>query len=270
MKQLNKENYHSDTSHISKSGMDVIEQSALHYHTRYIVGGNEQSAPKKHFAIGTAAHTFVLEPDLIDTDLAIIPEYAPKRPTIAQINSPKPSAIAQKSIEFWSWFESENKNRTHISAQDIEKVKRMADAVHKSPMCARILSNGLPEVIKTWTDPKSGAPVKCRADWDNENMGIIADLKTTDDASPKGFAKSCRKWTYDKQAAVYSDGMKRDNFVFMAVEKNAPYAVGVYFAGADMIEAGREKRDKNLNTYVEALSTGIWKGYSEDIVPVEW
>jgi exodeoxyribonuclease VIII len=137
-------------------------------------------------------------------------------------------------------------------------------------MCARILSNGLPEVIKTWTDPKSGAPVKCRADWDNENMGIIADLKTTDDASPKGFAKSCRKWTYDKQAAVYSDGMKRDNFVFMAVEKNAPYAVGVYFAGADMIEAGREKRDKNLNTYVEALSTGIWKGYSEDIVPVEW
>ena len=165
MTNLNRENYHTDTTHISKSGLDRINQSPAHYYHHYFGGGNE-TKQKKHFAIGTGAHTVILEPERIDIDLAIITPFAPKRPTKAQQNAAKPSDAAKKSIEDWTWFDNEFKGRTPISQADFDTIRFMADAVHRHPAARDLLRTGTAERITTWVDPITGVEMKCRSDWD--------------------------------------------------------------------------------------------------------
>lgn len=267
MTNINRENYHTDTTHISKSGLDRVNQSPAHYRHHYF-NSEPEAKQKKHFAIGTGAHTVILEPERIDIDLAIITPYAPKRPTLAQINASKPSAQAVKSIEYWEWFDNEFKGRTPISQADFDTIRFMSDSVFRHPAARDLLRTGTAERITTWQDSIIGVDMKCRSDWDTG--GVVVDLKTTEDASPYGFKKSAYKWRYDVQSAVYLDGMKRNDFIFIAVEKSAPYAVGVYVAPPEMINSGREKRDANLNTYANCLSTGKWPAYSEIIEPLPW
>lgn len=266
MNEINRKNYHFDTTHISKSGLDLIDRSPLHYLHRYKQA--EGLKRKRHFDIGTAAHTLILEPHLAQKDIAVIPSHAPKRPSEAQRNAKNPSPSTVAAVEFWYFFDREHAHRPIVNQADYDHAQSMRDAVMKHPAASQLLSQGEAEFIHTWQDPTTGVDMKMRADWVNGN--IIADVKTTDDASPRAFARSARKWRYDVQSAVYTDGLKSDNFVFIAVEKAPPYAVAVYFATPDMINDGRAKRDANLKTYAEALCSGDFKAYSDIIEPMEW
>jgi len=267
MNEITRKNYHTDTTRISKSGLDLINRSPLHYLHRYKTGQRER---KRHFDIGTGAHTFILEPERIDEELAIVPDYAPKRPTASQLKAKHPSDKAKKSIEFWGHFDREHAEKAFIFPRDLTDIHAMRASVFSHPAAAELLREGVAEHIHTWTDPTTGVDMKMRADWIVPKRKMIVDLKTTDDASPKAFARSARKWRYDVQAAVYLDGINYDNFIFIAVEKKPPYAVGVYFATPEMINEGRDKRDANLNTYAECLSNGIFRGYSDIIEPMAW
>lgn len=267
MEQINRKNYHIDTTHISKSGLDLVNKSPAHYLHRYKTETKRER--KKHFDIGTAAHTFILEPHLIDTDLAVIPDYAPKRPTKSQLQAVAPSDKAKLSIDFWQHFDNEHAEKAHINTTDLIDVKGMRDAVHTHPAASMLLAEGQAEYIHTWTDKKTGVPMKMRADW-LTSKNIIVDVKTTDDASPKAFARSAFKWRYDVQAAVYLDGLQLENFVFIAVEKKPPYAVAVYYATPEMVNAGREKYMQNLQTFAGCLSTGVFPAYSDNIEPLPW
>ena len=103
------------------------------------------------------------------------------------------------------------------------------------------------EVVKAWiadpsfvaeasffaTDPQTGVKIKCRPDGYLPDAGIVFDLKTTTDASPDGFPRELRKYAYDVQAAFYlralrAAGYKADTFIFIAVEKEPPHAVGLH------------------------------------------
>ena len=100
--------------------------------------------------------------------------------------------------------------------------------------------------------------------------GICVDIKTTDDASPEGFSKSCANYGYHIQAAFYLEGLTRitgeqhDTFVFIAVEKTPPYGIGVYYASHDFIAKGRELMGKALDIYSECLKTNLWPCYSAE------
>jgi exodeoxyribonuclease VIII len=103
---------------------------------------------------------------------------------------------------------------------------------------------------------------------------VIIDLKTTEDASPRGFAQSVKKYRYDVQAAFYSDGLEEatgkacNGFFFVAVEKHPPYLVGWYFIGNEDLKEARQKYKKNLMTYGFCKKSNIWHGYSEIVTKV--
>ena len=62
---------------------------------------------------------------------------------------------------------------------------------------------------------------------------MVVDLKSTIDASARGFAKSVRTYGYAFQCAWYLEeglqpnGEKPTEFIFLAVEKKAPYLTAV-------------------------------------------
>ena len=60
------------------------------------------------------------------------------------------------------------------------------------------------------------------------------------------------------------DGKKR-KFFWVAVEKDAPYAVAVYEATDAMIEHGRREYRKAIELYLECATYDVWPAYSQQI-----
>ena len=77
------------------------------------------------------------------------------------------------------------------------------------------------------------------------NEKTLVDIKTTQDSSFYSFKGSAYKYGYDRQSAFYGDGFKAERFIFIVIEKSAPYNIGIYECSAEFIEEGREKY-KNL------------------------
>ena len=56
----------------------------------------------------------------------------------------------------------------------------------------RLLSEGRPEVSFAWKDHETGVPLKGRADWLNEDLKTVFDLKSTGDAREQRFSTIAR------------------------------------------------------------------------------
>ncbi|MDX5979577.1 PD-(D/E)XK nuclease-like domain-containing protein [Vreelandella alkaliphila] len=178
-------------------------------------------------------------------------------------------------VDEWA---ANNGHRTILSDAEYTLVIAMRDAVMAHPAAARIMRmKGKAEQSVYWRDPVTGELCRIRPDWWVPTRGLMADVKTTDDASKEGFARSISKWRYHVQHPFYLDGAneairqagltlpEQRYFVFIAVEKKPPFNVGVYVLGDESIQVGRDEYRDNLNTYAECLASGDWPGYSDSI-----
>ncbi len=142
-----------------------------------------------------------------------------------------------------------------------------------------------------FTDPVTGELCRVRPDKWLAN-GVIADVKTTNDASPEGFVSSLHKWRYHVQHPFYLDGIntaldqmeargepftelaRPKSFVFLAVEKTArvvdgqAFGVGVYMLDAESVDIGRQTYRAQLNSYAACRKSGKWPGYGDRIQPI--
>ena len=64
-------------------------------------------------------------------------------------------------------------------------------------------------------------------------------------------------------------GKPATGFVFVAVEKKAPYGVSTLPASAAFIELGRQEYRAALKTYAESLRTNHWPKYPDTLIPLE-
>jgi exodeoxyribonuclease VIII len=170
-----------------------------------------------------------------------------------------------------SWTEK-NQGRTILTDEQHAQLMAMRDAVMDHPMARALLTNrpGVAEHSVYWNDPITGELCRCRPDFWRED-DVIVDVKTTDDASPEGFAKSIANWRYDVQDPYYRDGIKLATgrtikaFVFLAVEKKFPHAVGCYVLDQESIELGRAQYRADLNRFHECRVSATWPGYGDKI-----
>lgn len=248
------DNYHADTSHISKSGLDLIARSPRHYWHKYLNPDAPPEAETPALIFGRLAHCAVFEPDELDARFAVAPDIN------RRTNAGK---------EAWAEFKAAAAGKTIISMADKDKARRINDAVRAHPAAAALLSAGVAEQAIYARHEETGSPVKCKPDWDHG--GLLTDLKTTEDARPEAFGRSAWKWRYDVQAAFYLDTYmygtetRPDGFVFIAVEKEPPYGVAVYYAERETIALGRERYMPDLEKYELCRRTGEWPGYSNKI-----
>lgn len=232
---------------INCSGLKIIAQKTpLHFKSKQEEPREETPA----LIIGSAVHCLTLEPDLFNVRYVIAPKIDKR-------------TKAGKE----QWADLEATGRIVLSEDDAEKILRIADAVRTHKTASKLITNGFAEV-SIFTEI-NGVPAKCKCDYLRANVAII-DLKTTEDASKNGFMKSVIKYGYHQQAAWYLDclesyGSPVDAFVFIAVEKTAPYAVGIYELDADTVQLGRELNERALRVYQDCLQTNVWQGYSEQI-----
>lgn len=254
---LDNADYHRHAA-VSKSHLDLIARSPLHYWARYIDPNRVEPEPTPAMAIGSAVHTHVLELDQWDARYVTCPDGIDRRTKMGKAE--------------WEAFTVASTGRTVLSKADAQLVMKMGHAVWSHPAAAMLLNlPGQAETTHMWIDRTTGLECKCRPDWMTTDGSLVVDLKTTEDASPAGFRKSIGSWRYHVQSAWYLHGLEQatghrpDQFIFICVEKKPPHAVAVYAADSEMIGIGYDTAMRDLQRLAECKAAASWPGYSEQV-----
>ena len=234
--------------------LKLFERSALHAREA-LVHPAEQTAAQ---LLGQALHTAVLEPNDFE-----------KR----YVRAPHVDRRTKEGKAAWAVFEVEHPHALLLSADEHDACLEMRDAAWHHATAVGLLSGpGANELAVVWEDPDAKRRCKARLDRLTEFAGwtTIMDVKTTRDASPKGFAREIATYQYQMQNAFYLDGLealapRERRFVFLAIEKTPPYAVACYELDPGSIELGRRAYKAALSEWSHAEETGLWPGYPPGI-----
>ena len=233
--------YHADPA-VSASHLKEISKSPFHYWSRYLDPDRVAMTPTAAMRLGSLTHCATLEPDELTKRYQLAPDRRTKEGKAAVVE------MAAAGIEA-------------VSEADLAQALQMADAVRSNSTAALLLSNGAPEQSFWFDDVSTGLRCKCRPDWfDGET---IVDLKTCSDASPAGFAKAVAQWSYQVQAAHYLCGTLAKRFIFVAVEKSAPFATACYELDAQALVHGSVLRHNALQRLQDCRAIQHWPGYTD-------
>lgn len=230
---------------LSKSDLDLINRSPMHYKYEK----SHPSEPTETMLLGSVLHKLILE------EKDFTSEYA-----VAPVCDRRTKAGKAK----YGDFIADSENKTIITSDMYAKAVTIADAVKSNHIVKKLLCSGKAEQSYFWEE--NGIQCKCRPDYLKENL--IIDLKSTTDASPEAFMKSAYNYRYHVQAWWYLNGLRKyginvEEFIFIAFEKDPPYAVCVYAADDLMLELGEIEAKRNFKTYCECAESNNWYGYEK-------
>lgn len=233
---------------ISRSELMLLRKSPLHYKWAH---DNLQHKDSPELTFGSALHCYVLEPERFLDDYIIV----------GKIDRRTKAGKAQLA-------EIEASGKIPLSEEDAYTITQMAESIASNTYAVKLLT-GEKEVSYFTTDPLTGIKIKCRPDCrtDLGAVSVIVDLKTTKNAETEAFARSCIDYGYDLQAAMYKQIVdevegKPHRFVFIAVEKEPPYACNVLEVDELMFKKGQSDLRTYLSTLEKCRRTGNWYGYN--------
>lgn len=227
---------------VNFSSLKHILISPAHYQAALAAPREETRA----MLLGTLTHSVVLEGGTL-ADVAVKPENL---------------SLATKDGKVWK--ESIG-DKPIISLQEASDIAGMAASIAANPHAAHLLKQCQQRETPLFANLQG---VNCKALLDglgcNGPEYVILDLKTTDDASPEAFGRKVANLHYDMQAAFYSailaaneQAEERPYWVWIAVEKTAPYTCVVYSAN-EWMETGEAKMMRALKSYAECKASGNW------------
>jgi hypothetical protein len=232
--------YHG-TKVLSKSGLDQFRKSPAHFRAWQDGTTKNESSPALKF--GTAVHMAILEPEL----------FAKSYTLFTGDRRNKDGKMAYEAVIA--------SGKIPLNQDQWDNITGAAAAVHAHPTAALLLEKIQTEV--SCFDSWNGVKVKARID--GLAKDYIIDVKTTQDASPVAFGKSCAQFRYHVQAAWYQRITGVNSFIFIAVEKEAPYGVACYALDEQAISLGHIIIEEQLRTYVECEQLNSWPCYSSQI-----
>lgn len=226
--------------------------------------------------MGTLIHAQMLEPHLPLPRIAIVPEkYGPEN---------KPWNFNANECKDWKKRQLEA-GLFPMKRDAYDRTLACVKAISQDPDCREIFADGQSEVSVFWSflpegDPCSQlVPCKSRIDWIPKHGNALVDIKkvTKGKGSASAFGKLMIDRRYHVQAAYYLAAWnyhmaatdRRDSFVFVVVEDEAPFLVNRLYVPDAILEMGRKQFEKDLATYAECKSTNRWPGYPSGINEIQ-
>lgn len=251
--------YHADTEWISNSMLKVFNDSRRKYEARFIKR-QLPSYSSKAMDIGTVAHAAILEPHIITDVCTVVPNE------VLQKRNGVPCARAGKPYEEWL---AENCDKVILTQAELNSVRGMFESVYRHPIATRYLrAPGKCEQSIYWECAKTGVPRRCRLDKPVPEHGAIVDIKTTYNVARYAFSKAIVDYGYHQQAAFYTEGFEAvwdetPDFVFIAVETEAPYLCRVYTLPGRAFDEGLRLVHDGLATLKACQASGDWSDPQE-------
>jgi exodeoxyribonuclease VIII len=249
---------------INQSSLEDFRTNQRKYHWKHVLGHKDD--PTQAMNVGSLFHRTVLEPHTVHekyiSDQIIVEEIKQSRPELVSIAASK---------EYKEFIKGQEAKGVTVLKQDIfDSVAGMLDAVYSHPYAKNMLKNGTPEAAMFAKDPISGLMLKGKVDFLLSD-GYLIDIKSTDDASPDEFKKSVYTYNYYIQAAYYlklaqlAYGKHFKHFLFICVEKKAPYEVAIYQLDEGALDAGERVMTRDLRMLSQAIAKNEWQGYGNSI-----
>jgi hypothetical protein len=256
-KGASNEAYHSNTTHVSSSGLKTMLYSPKKYYERYVLGKEDtEPKPQAAFDFGSYIHSRVLEPELVESEYAFF-EGAVKRGAA------------------WDKFKLENSDRIIMSNAQVKMADKMMDSYQNSGIEIGVDATQTPfsnffqggESELTCCAPMDGIDCKVRFDYykSGEDFYSINDVKTTalGNLDIESVEDICELYHYDLSAALYADVAQavtghEHAFYFLFMSKKPPFDVQLFKASDAMLARGREKYRTALHNLNNALETGIF------------
>lgn len=244
------ESYHAGPG-ISKSGLwTIATKTPAHFKF------GEREA-RQHFDFGEAVHLAILQPDLAEQKITRGPD----------------DRRGNKWKDALEWCA--DKGKLLLTSSDYDEVFTIRDAVHADATINSIITGGqkgdtLIEASAFAVDPVTGELRRCRPDLYRRDVGLGLDVKTAVSAHPDAFAKATVNYGYHAQEAFYSDilvalDQPLNGFVFLAIEKETPYAFALYELPPAIVEEGRVMMRKALDLYAECKRDDHWPAYGAGV-----
>lgn len=242
------EDYHAATHAIDKPGLDLIHQSPLHYWAHFL---DPQRLPEQPAAdrllvsalaylLGAGEKAFEKRYAILDADADLAGSAG---------------------------------SRILIDPAEWTRILRMHDDLVDHPVGEVLFQKGSAEDSFVARDPRTGLLRKARTNWRTATGSIVA-LYPCRDASLAAFRRAVATERLHVQAAFDADTVeaatkeKPPEFIFAAVEVEAPHACAFYILDGRATRDGRLEAERDFRTYAECMANKSWPGYPTELSPV--
>lgn len=217
--------------------------------TFYLNPDRAPEEPKDHFNLGRAVHTLLLGEDGFRDDYAIRPSEFKDWRTNAAKEWRDEQIAAGKAV---------------LVPENLEQIEGMANRVINDQTFIDHLRGRIERTI-VYRD-RTGVWVKARPDSIPADR-IVADLKTTKDASERGCLNAIKTYGYHMQMALIGTALEEvtgervTDHVLLFIEPKRPYAYNIKPIDNQYIWYGQRQNRAALNIFSECLESGFWPTY---------
>lgn len=280
------------------SASTLVEMGRSPAHCKAMMDGQREKRTRS-LDLGQALHCAVLEPERFPNAYMLAPnpmdeQYADIVPVAdvhlkahckkigisgySKLKKPElKAAILEVAPETQFWdqvYDAATDGFSILNETDMEHCQGAMASVAAHSKASKAFSKGVAERSMYWIDEVTGILCRARMDYYREDLGIIFDLKSCVDARYSKFQRDIMNYYYHQKAAWYLDGCQKvglpaNGFAWLAIEKEPPYAIGLYMASEEMLELGRTGMSDLLDQFAHCQSSGNWPGYTDEFCTIE-
>lgn len=232
---------------IRYSHLRAISRSPLHY--RHACEGYRDPTPAMR--LGTIVHGLVLGGD--------------GAPVIYE---------GERRGKAWKDFEAAHAGREIVTSNEVARAVPVADAVMADRVAGPLLRAEGARREETLSWSMDGLPCQGTPDSFDPETGVLLDLKTCADASPRKFASHAWSYSYHAQLAWYANALTLAGHtvrecLLVAVETSAPFGVTVHRMSPRALEEGTRAWRAWWEQLRICITADQWPGYSESICTLD-
>ena len=208
----------------------------------------KKESVERHFIIGSALHELILEPEFFKNNYLVTPKFD-MRTNVGK------TAHAE--------FLQQAEGKVLLNIEEYEMIVKMGQSASENETFLELIWDSYRELSCYTIDEKTGLDLKMRPDSFAKNKSTITDIKSCQKSSYKDFKGDVYKFGYSITSAFYKDFLNRENYVFCAIEKQAPYQTALYMLSDEMIEYGRTQYRMALDLLKWSYDNNYWCAYNE-------
>lgn len=219
-----------------------------------LAGSDFDGAKSPAAAMGSAVHCQLL--DGMD-------EFKKRYVTGGPINERTGNIYGRESKAFQTWIDRQD-GANFVTDFEMYAINKMCESVRRDEFANDLVTMPGSETELTifWAEVIDDQTILCKArlDWFNPSIGVV-DLKTTNDVSYDGFARSLINYGWYTQAWWYQRGLEQVGLApddmswgWLIVQNVKPYKIKMYHPSEDIVASGMVTALDGMRNYAKVLA----------------
>lgn len=250
----------------------LVNGTALDYHHAL----QNPMVPSRAMEIGTLIHAVYLEGANLEDITAKVPDDAPKKPSVTQLNAKKPSEETTRAIEWWQIFDEKSKGKAIINSKEAVTIFSCVKSLEENAWLNKFMESVGDQVETAIYGTIEGVECKGLIDAHTLLPLCVGDLKCLYEVGPREFSRAVNDRHYDLQYALYCELMIQNGmcdvvppWVWICQQTEQPHNLALYNASPEWFENGRRKLTRCLTELKRAQDSGKWESFPVEPVSLE-